>query len=252
MSRRFALLLALFSATIATTASAQDGPKLAHSSQMFALELRFSPYRPDVDGEFANGSTPFASTFGTDNRLLFGIEFDYQPLRLDKIGSLGVGIGASYTKMGAPTLRADTLAESAGTTSLNIFPFHLVAVARIDALREATGIPLSFYGKAGVTTAAWNSTNTVGNVSKVTSGTGTAATVSRAEGMTWGTFFAAGLALDVGFLDERSAKALDEDVGINHTYLFFELTSQGLTGFGSKTALRLSDLTWNAGLTFEF
>ena len=42
------------------------------------------------------------------------------------------------------------------------------------------------------------------------------------------------------------------ELGINHTYLFFEGNFAWITGFNNPSKIVLSDITWNAGLAFEF
>src|SRR5512133_2715835 len=64
------------------------GPDAFASPQSFALELRFGPYRPKIDEEF-DGQSPYADTFGKDHRVMLGMEFDWQALQLERIGSLG-------------------------------------------------------------------------------------------------------------------------------------------------------------------
>ena len=52
-----------------------------HSAQNFALELRFSPYRPQVDEEPGLVGKPFESAFGDKPRLYMGLELDWQTFR---------------------------------------------------------------------------------------------------------------------------------------------------------------------------
>ena len=61
------------------------------SPQHFALELRFGPYKPDIDSEFDGRPrrTPYKDFFGSNRRLMTQIEFDYQIIR--HVGSLGSG-----------------------------------------------------------------------------------------------------------------------------------------------------------------
>jgi hypothetical protein len=56
--------------------------------------------------------------------------------------------------------------------------------------------------------------------------------------------------LDV--IDPSAAKTVDAELGINHTYLFCELHYADIRGFGASNKMNLSDLTLNAGLSFEF
>jgi hypothetical protein len=63
-----------------------------------------------------------------------------------------------------------------------------------------------------------------------------------------------GIALLLDALDPQAAKLLDTEIGINHSYAFFELLLADVDNFGSKSnpTLHLGDRTWMAGLAFEF
>ena len=70
---------------------AQEHP--SRSPQNFAFELRFSPYRPQIDEEESlNGKTPFADAFGDKPRLYIGAEFDWQIFRIPYVGTIGPGV----------------------------------------------------------------------------------------------------------------------------------------------------------------
>src|SRR5262249_44144950 len=105
-SLALALLLGVLRAR---AAHAQDAPELSwrrnerppESPQHFAFELRFGPYRPAIDEDFASSPGPYETVFGTDRRLYFGLELDWQALRIPKLGTLGAGFGWGYTRMGA-------------------------------------------------------------------------------------------------------------------------------------------------------
>ena len=99
--KRFVRFAVLGVTTLATLLLANDaqafefGTKQSEhpyrSAQNFALELRFSPYRPQVDQEPGIQGTPFADSFGTKPRLYFGIEFDWQVYRIPYVGTIGPG-----------------------------------------------------------------------------------------------------------------------------------------------------------------
>jgi hypothetical protein len=218
------------------------------SAQNFAAEVRFMPYRPEIDQEPSlGGKTPYQSTFGSMNRVLFSVELDYQAVRIPYVGTLGPAVSVGYTDM---TDKSLTLAgaRSAEDTSLTIYPLHALAVLRADELYRRTGIPLVPHAKLGVGYALWRITNPGGTSQAVdTSGN----TIS-GKGGTWGTHFAFGLSLALDALDRGAAANLDENVGINHTYLWAEYDFMRLTGVGQNNALRLAANSWAMGMTFEF
>jgi hypothetical protein len=214
------------------------------SAQNFAIELRFSPYYPKVDGEAAlGGQTPFKNVFGDSNRLMFALEFDWQALRIPHFGTLGPGISAGYTKMGSVAKVRGSTTDSAQETNLAIYPFYAVAVLRVDAIANELRFPIVPYVKAGLGLGLWRAYGPKGTESvKGTAG----------KGLSTGTQIAIGAALQLDFLDRKSANDLDGAIGINHSYLFAEYFLSNLDGFGSNKALRIGTNTWTLGLAFEF
>lgn len=213
------------------------------SPQHWAVELRFGPYRPNIDEDFS-GAKPYETAFGDDHRLYFGVEVDWQAIRIPHFGSLGPGASWGYTHMSANARLSSTGEPSAENTSLWIMPMYGVGVLRIDVLARDMGIPFVFYGKAGVGYALWSSSNDLGT-SKVDGVVG--------KGHTWGTHFAFGGMLLLDNFDQGSANQLDNETGINNTYVFFEWMQSKLDGFGASdhSALHVGTNTWVLGLAFE-
>jgi hypothetical protein len=220
-----------------------------HSPQNFALELRASPYKPDIDSDPAlHGTNPYNKVFGSAARLFVGAEFDWQALRVPHLGSLGPGVMIGYTTMTDPasfvTPQANGSTVSGETTTLQIIPIDLLAVLRIDVLNKDIGIPLVPYAKLGLGYALWRASNTLGT-SHTDGITG--------EGHSIGWLVAGGLAFDLTPFDVYSAQNLDDSLGINHTYIFAEFTLNELTGLGIQSdPLRVGGPNWTFGLAFEF
>jgi len=218
------------------------------SPQRFALEFRFAPYKPRVDDAPELHGTPYADAFGDNPRLEIAAEFDWQVLRIPHLGTLGPGIGFGYVSISRKArLKSDPSQESAEDTSLEIFPTYGVVVLRADVVTRELHIPLVPYVKGGVGLAFWRASNTLGT----SSAPDTSGNDVSGKGHTWGTHIAAGLALHLNDFDQGAARNLDNSVGINHTYLFFELMSSQLTGLGQKEALFVGTNTWVVGLAFE-
>ena len=217
------------------------------SPQRFALELRFSPYVPQIDEEPGLRGKPYERTFGTMPRLMFGGEFDWQAFRIPHFGSVGPGLGIGYTNMSdtARLLRDNSL--SGDDTSLDIWSTYLAAVLRVDAPWRELSIPFVPYAKAGLGLGLWRAGNT-GGTSEAKVGTGTVS----GKGYTFGTHVALGLALALDFLDRSSAINLDQAVGINNTYFYAEYYLSMLNGIGQTNPLRVGANTWAMGLAFEF
>lgn len=234
------------------------------SPQHFLFELRGGPYYPDIDGEFAGRATPFADMFGTYDRLLLSAEFDWQFLRVNPVGSLGLAIGAGYTLFGAvaPITQTPMPAPSSWNrpsdgqeTTLHVVPGWVGGVIRVDVLARRTVVPLVPYVKFGAGFALWWST--VGdNLSRRSSATspgvrpGDTDLGQAATGLSLGTHLAVGLMLRLDFLERNAQQRWDAVMGVNHSYLFAEYTRADV-GTGG-TQMQLSSQTWNAGLAFEF
>jgi len=103
------------------------------SPQRFAFEFRLGPYSPHIDDDFPQ-TKPFETTFGTDQRWFIGAEFDWQILRIPKLGTLGPGIGWGYTHFSSLAKLKTDGSDSGQDTNLAIMPMYGVAVLRIDTL----------------------------------------------------------------------------------------------------------------------
>ncbi|CAN5868780.1 hypothetical protein BH11MYX4_BH11MYX4_09240 [soil metagenome] len=213
------------------------------SAQNFALELRFSPYHPQID-EDPNlaASKPFAKNFGDKAHLMVGLELDWQAFRIPHVGTLGPGVGLGYVGM-SRTVQTVTGRTSGDETNLSIYPFWGVAVLRADAFWRDLGIPLVPYGKAGVGVGLWRASNS--------GGTSSTNNVS-GKGTSWGTNFALGLSLALDALDRGASRNMDNATGINNTYVYAEVYWLSLNGIAQDNALRVGTNTWTTGLAFEF
>ena len=218
------------------------------SPQNFAVELRFLPYSPDIDSDPAVHGSPYRSTFGSTGRLMVGLEFDWQALRIPHLGTLGPGIAVGYTKMNAQaTFMMEHLGTttSGETTSLEIIPTYAVAVFRADVFWREAHVPVVPYAKVGLGYALWRASNTLGT-SVSTDGT-------HGTGGSFGTQLAAGIALNLNPLDAYAAQNFDEAMGVNNTYVFGEVMRSDLSGLGFQShALRVGESSWVLGLAIEF
>lgn len=218
--------------------------------QHFAFELRFGPYYPAIDDEFG-GSGPYSRYFGDAGRFYFGLEFDWQAVRIPWVGTLGPGFGLGYTSATAKAFGEGALDtattkddERKGETSLMIAPMHVSAVIRADELFRRTGFPFVPYAKLGIGAGLW----------WVNAGEEQAKVVKNGEeflgrGISYGVHWALGGMLALDFLGRREMSALDQETGVNHIYLFGEWMNQSL-GLGSSQ-MRVGTSTFVGGLAFE-
>jgi hypothetical protein len=231
--------------------NASDGNYWSGSPRRYALELRFGPYLPDVDSEFGGGPTaPYAFTFGTKNRLMSQLEFDFEVFQ--KFGTLAIGVQAGQFRSTAKACEKGTknaaltsCTRTSDDTSLSLIPLALLAVYRFDIPATFYKIPLVPYVKAGLNYTVWTIRNSTGDVAELDNG-------NRGQGGTAGWQVAAGLSLMLDFLDPGAARAFDGDIGVNHTYAFFEVAKINGRGLGAENVLRVGDTTWFGGIMFEF
>lgn len=224
------------------------------SPQNMAVELRFGPYAPRVDDSAS--TAVLDDFFGTKPRFQFGFEFDVQLWRVPYIGSLGVGLGWSYTRWSArnkpciegsscfaelppgPDLPSESSEGDIGQkTTLNIMPMYAVGVLRVDVLARELSIPLVGYGKFGLGYALW----------WINDGTGTADYGGvPARDTSVGTQAALGAMFLLDVLEPSAGRELDSAAGINNSYLFFEWSVSDYDGMNVGTN------TWVTGLAAEF
>jgi hypothetical protein len=218
------------------------------SPQHFAFELKFGPYKPDVDSEFDRGGvdvrTPYKNYFGNSRHLLSQLEFDWQLFH--RFGSIAAGFGIGYYSVtGTAPLGSGTGQLSGDTSNFKVVPLSVSAVYRFDYFLEQKGIPLVPYGKLGLDWAYWQITD--GNDEIATDGRG-----GSGRGGTLGWHAAAGIALVIDFFDPDAARDFDTDLGVNHTAITFEYAHADLSGLGEPNRLHVGDTSWSLGLLLEF
>lgn len=235
--------------TFSDEASIVEGDHPFRSPQRFAFEVRFGPYRPDIDSEFksvdgAPAFHPYQDYFGSGHDLMTQIELDYQFWH--RFGSLAAGLGLGYFSVtGTAPVASGTGLLSGDQSQLKIIPVNLSAVYRFDYLLETHGIPLVPYGKLGLDWDYWQ--NTDGNNNIATDGHG-----GTGRGGTLGWHVGVGMAFVLDFLDPDAAHDFDLDLGVNHTAITFEFFHSDISGLGESNRLHLGDTDWTLGLLLEF
>lgn len=214
------------------------------SPQRFAFELRFGPYRPDVDSEFNGSRHPYQDFFGSGRKLLTQIELDYEFWH--RVGSLGAGVGVGYFQTsGTSPVANGTGAPSGDQSSFRVIPVSVSAVYRFDYFLQRRNFPLVPYAKLGLDYAYWQVTDGNGNIADDGRG-------GHGRGGTLGWHGGAGLALVLDFLDPEAAHDFDADLGVNHTSLVFEFNHADISGLGMSDRLHVGDTTWSLGLMLQF
>ncbi len=253
-----------------------DKPPRPPKTTRFLAELKFGTYSPNIDATSGLRGTPFSDLFTNQyqfpagrrpaGKLLTTIEFDWQFLH--GFGSLGLAASVAFQRRGTHAFEVsqDTTNSRAGCvvfnrdpsgtgcirssdqTYLSFIPMSLMLVYRFDVLALRYKVPLVPYMKAGFTWYLWWIEHNSGDLSRALTPEGK----STGIGSTAGLIAQPGLALALDMLDPTSARTLDADVGIHHSYVFAELNYAWVTGLGFKNKMVFSDLSWNVGIAFEF
>jgi hypothetical protein len=216
-------------------------PSAYRSPRYAAFELRLGPYRPDVDSEFSNAQ-PFQQVFGSGHSIMFGLEADYQALRIPHFASLGPGFGASFVSYNTYGQFADGAGRSEHATGLWVLPLYFAGVMRIDVFARDFQVPLVPYVKGAFVIAPWEARD-AGGVSVDANG-------RQGKGIETGLAFHAGLMLELNFLAPQTAVEMDSATGVNSTYLFGEFMMSDVDSFGK--GMQVGTETFMFGITVEY
>ncbi len=209
------------------------------SGRWGSVEVGAGPYVPNIDKEFS-GHTPYRDIFGGKPGPMFRLHVAKSIFT--GAGSLEVGIRTGFwSKSGRALLAAGPNAgqRSGDRTTFNIIPTSLTLTYRADQLWENVRIPVVPYGRVALERYNWW-------VTKDTKWT--------KRGATNGWSATAGVAFILDFLDPSSARDLDNETGVNHTALYFDVTKSKVDDFGSKKSWNLTErkLAWSGGILVVF
>lgn len=196
------------------------------SAERFIVEFHGGPYEPGSDDTSING------VLNDDAGPLLSMNIEYILLRVPDVlyGSIGGGIGWMKFTGNARDASGGVVSEE---TDLSVIPLQAIAALRIDALPRKLQIPFSFGAKLGWEWAFWST------------GTGER---TDARGWSLGLLYGAQVLLDLDTFEPAAARAMDEEWGINHSFLFFEFMKFSPT----DKSLPIGDTYWSVGLGFVF
>lgn len=197
------------------------------SPERMTLELRAGAYNPEM-----NDSDAFKTFFDDDVGPLLALELGVIGYRLEDILYLSGAGTLGWAKYSSKTLLQDGEASDEDT-DFELVPLNLMAVVRVDVLPRKFSIPFIVTGKLGYQWMYW---------------TTSAGDIGDESGWSVGLIYAVQFALDLDTFQPAKARILDEEWGINHSFVFLEL----LEFSPSKQSLKIGDFTWSAGLGFVF
>jgi hypothetical protein len=207
-----------------------NGTQEGWSPEGYLLSFGVGAYRPDP------GSEAFDLVYPSGNGPILLGEFDFFLYRIPFLGPIGIGVAGGWANYkGAACLAGEPPGVCTATSDgakFSLFPINAMVVLRIDALARKTPVPFVFSGKVGYNTVFFKET------------VGGSKSQGRSHGFGWGVQ----VALELNFINERRANALDEDWGINSSFFFFELA-----GSNANSRAPVGDkfyFTGGVGLTF--
>jgi hypothetical protein len=204
-------------------------PEFVASPESFTLELRAGTYRPDL-------GPSFAATFCGDLGPLIAVELDYHLLRIPYVGPIIIGARVGWVEWNGAARAADGNTD-VGDTGMSLVPITALVGVRINGLARHLRFPLIITPKFGLDMGYYQ--------------TGTSGATQQ-DGWSVGLSYGAQLALELDFLDVRAARRLDEEWGINHSEIFFELYGSTMGSFSDRQIPLGTGLAWAAGLGFTF
>jgi hypothetical protein len=239
------------SKVLALAALLAAAPAAAESPRYGSFELALGTYRPSIDSEFGSAAQkPFETAFGGKRGLMF--RGDVSKSLFVDYGTLEIGLGAGYyERYGHGQL--PTGGAASDSTAIRVIPTRLTATYRFDVLVQRWGIPFAPYGRVSLERYNWWVTNGSGGTANTIAQPGSPS--RSGSGATNGYSFSGGLAFLLDFIDPGVARDMDRDTGINHTYIFVDVTKSYINDFGSASSWNLSDdrnIAISGGLLFVF
>jgi hypothetical protein len=218
-----------------------SAPARAESPRDMMMEIKFGPYYPNIDAEFAT-KQPFKDIFGGSQRLMSRLEFDYEFFTGFGVAAVGATVGYSQFK-GKGLLASGE--KSGDSTTMHLLPLSLDLIYRFDWLWQRHKVPFVPYAKGGIDCYVWWVTNGVGDVARASGG-------ARGRGATFGGHATVGLSFVLDALAPQMAQTFDVEMGVNNTMIFVEYVFSWVDDFGSSRSWDLGSRTFLAGLAFEF
>jgi len=196
------------------------------SPERVILELRGGTYRV-FPGE------PYDTYFKSDSGPHLSVHADGILYREPNWFYVTLGGSFGWMRYTGKAQDAETGAPVGEETAMTVLPVTATAGFRFDALPRQLSIPFIFGVRVGWEWAHWSTTT---------------GAIDDASGWSTGPVLSAQLALDLDTFERGGARALDEEWGINHTYIFGEIYKF----IPTSKSLDLGGTNWVAGLGFVF
>ena len=237
MTRALVLAVAVAAALPARAQLSPAVVTLGSSGRWGSFDVGMQRYRPNIDAEFATAPGPYETMFGSGDGWM--LRLGLARALYTKVGSVEVGVRSGWFQ---DTGKGLTAAGQPSTedTKFKMIPTSLAVTYRFDWPTERYSIPFAPYARLALERYNW----------WITDGSGNTVEKGATNGWSW----SLGLAFLLDFLDPSLAREFDRDSGVNHTYVFFDVTKSSVDDFGSSKSWDVStaDLSYALGLLFVF
>ncbi len=248
LRRRGSLASVLVAALLLSSLAWAPAPASAEESpRSWTFNFRVGPYKPEIDSELSAKPGPYESVFQDDSAWMFRWEFGR--LITDVPGSIFFTAEAGWGRVKGHGILPGTGERSSDTTKMNFVPLSFGIFWQMDIFARRWNVPLVPYARAGFTYSIWWIKDGVGSTAKITTQSGD---TLHGRGGTWGAYFGGGLRLMLDTFASQMARSFDEEMGVNDSYIFFEVLRNQQDDFGSSKSFDLSDTLLLFGLGFDF
>ncbi len=217
--------------------------------------IRLGPYTPAIDAQ-AGGSDPgpYESMFGGYSILpMLDVDYIFLETELAQFGA-GGSIGFMSKEAKAYTMESQPGAgreRSNEDTAFRMIPMAATGVFRLTYLDNKYGVPIIPYARGGLAYHVWWVEKPDGGVASVCRENSDTCDANKGRGGSLGLVGSIGLAVRAERIDFESASAMREG-GIQHAGFYAELQASKVDDFGTGNKLSVGDITWFAGVDFEF
>jgi hypothetical protein len=214
--------------------------------------IRIGPYVPAIDAQFGGAEPgPYEQMFGDSSAILPMLDVDR--VLWEGIGQFAVGGSIGYM---SKTARAYATGGAAGErasdkNSFRMIPLAATAAFRLTMLDTRYRVPVIPYLRGGLAYHLWWIEAPDGGVASVCRPGGATCNENKARGGSLGVVASLGLAVRAEQIDFEAASAMRES-GIQHAGFYAEVQASKVDDFGIGNKLAVGDVTWFAGVDFEF
>lgn len=218
--------------------------------------IKLGPYVPDIDKQFGgSGEGPYEAMFGGYTLVpMLDVDYIVWETALGQIG-FGGSVGFLNKKARAYTMDSEQddpdRKRSAENNRFRMIPLAATAVFRLTYLDDKYRVPIVPYVRGGLGYYVWWAEAPDGGVSSVCRPGGDSCDENKGRGASMGLVGSLGLAVRAENIDFEAASAMREG-GIQHAGFYAELSAARVDDFGVGNKLSVGDITWFAGVDFEF